>query len=177
MSAKAVTGRHTGWLVTFADLVTLLIAFVVSCLALQSNKVEKGGDGNALYRAGTALAPVIPQHSEPVLFIDASFSKGASDETVQEEVRKRLQQIVTLENYELSEVVIEGCSAAEGDERWLESVAEVVRLRRQLVDTLSADPGGRLVSRVLGKCLSFAAPAPAAEHVARIRMVLKRNDG
>ncbi|MCB0320380.1 MAG: hypothetical protein KDD60_05585 [Bdellovibrionales bacterium] len=129
--------KRGGWLLSLSDLLTLLLAVILVTHKLQSvTKFEKNSQ-NDIPKIGTGIAiPSIERKTKNLVFVSSDFKR--SDEGVEVIAGRHLKSLRKYLSEAPSEIRVESCSpavqGAEG-ESWFLSLAQVMTLHRQYIDT------------------------------------------
>lgn len=169
-------GTPDVWLITFSDLLTLVLGFFLVVISLsdigkRTPPVEVATDNpNAVTvsaargdrESGTAIAEVITSPSVSEFHLRSSdFENGSA--ALDSDRLEKIKKAVALTGYKESQIRIETCSESGGEQdgqNWFIALGRVSALRRQLLD---AGVGGNPIEmRVLGAHCHLLAAAGGA---------------
>jgi hypothetical protein len=165
------------WLVSFGDLLTLLLCFFISVFALYQPN-ESNGSSSAITSTATAATTVatagtgIAKNELQRLFPFTGFELLFKAEELKEGtdlVRRQLEDLIKSKGYKHAAVLIEGCSSADGQgnsANWQRAWRRVDWLHRQLIDAGGVPDEVR--KRVVGKHCGLISKSGAA-----VRMIFQ----
>lgn len=161
---RAGTARpgSSAWLVTFGDLLTLLVCFFITIISHSTFNPADGVAEGVKADSGTAIA-ILPVETPDSLELSLRFRERdfrANGVRMQVSARRRLKKAVNLEGYALTNGVIESCAkAADHNEEgnWALSVRRAFSLRSQVIDAGLTAEGVAL--RFLGESCGLLKPA------------------
>ena len=129
--------KNQPWLVSFGDLLTLLLCFFVTIIA-QSPLNPRSAKSEALrekQEAGTEFAPSVSRSLFKTLTLSQQdFQKDSGG------IAQALKSSVILDGYEVSKASLSSCSPGVGETSWFEATKQALSLRRQLIDAGVASP-------------------------------------
>jgi len=138
------------WLITFGDLLTLLLCFFLAIISLNSQKIKELVTKRTISSPGTLLAQ--PTSGEKRLWLTLSENEVESD-NLNSLLKTKLAGLSKAEKIEIADVYIEVCDLSEefNDEwKWHSSLERVLTLKRQVVDAYRLPNLKMVAERVLG---------------------------
>ncbi len=138
------------WLVTFGDLLTLLLCFFLAIITLNAQKIKGLTKSQDEISRGIGLAQ--PLGREERLWF--GFNAGeVTPDRIKDTLKSNLELHPRLKSKAITDVYIEVCNRndeAPVEWRWHEALAESISVKRQVIDALGLKPTVSVGVRVLG---------------------------
>jgi flagellar motor protein MotB len=137
------------WMITFGDLLTLLLCFFCALLTLNANKLDRLAKLSTEQEPGTLLAS-FNEDDEGRAWLSLSELDEAKD--LKGVLLKQQGEHPTLKNAEIADIYVEVCNRAidkPEEWSWHQSIQTALQLKRQLVDDLKVGEE-QVALRVLG---------------------------
>lgn len=146
---SAVTPNEL-WLVTFGDLLTLLLCFFLAIITLNAQKIKGLSSNEDQISRGIGLAQ--PLGREERLWLGFP-SGGVTPEGIRDALRRDLEIHPRLKSKAITDVYIEICdrnTETPMEWRWHGSLEESIPLKRQVIDALNLKSEVPVGVRILG---------------------------
>ncbi|MCB0311063.1 MAG: hypothetical protein KDD42_07500, partial [Bdellovibrionales bacterium] len=153
--------RPNTWLVSFGDLLTLLVCFFIAILSASpmnpanstsassvsaqnyDEKVRRWLRSTSRLRSGTTLANYTDETGPNSDLIKLRIDLGnqsflQNGVTLEPKTRRQLKRVIALQGYELQTAAISSCSTEGGaalEKAWFVSMDRALEVRRQMIDT------------------------------------------
>jgi hypothetical protein len=152
----------THWMVTFGDLLTLLLCFFCAVITLNANNIKDLNTSLNTSQRPRGDGTVIAANTQRQWFY---FSEVPSSVEIKGALLKHQQEHPTLKNAEIADIYVEVCSGSVGEpnqDGWSQSIERALAIKRQLLDDFGlAD--GRIALRSLGRLCSEISGSPKTE--------------
>lgn len=158
--------KSNDWLVSFGDLLTLLLCFFISLIALSPPKIEQLFTSSESSGTQSASQPHIEALDRRFVF---SSNEVNDSKRFVAEVRSRLEKAVDLKTYDISTAKLEICywdETATNEEMWLAALGRSIDLKRHLLDTIDSDDG--VAVRIVGPLCNVLRQSSTEEEVAAV---------
>jgi len=148
----------THWMVTFGDLLTLLLCFFCAVITLNAYNIK----GLNVSQRPSGDGTVIAASTQRQWFY---FSEVPSSVEIKGALLKHQQEHPTLKNAEIADIYVEVCSGSVGEpdqDGWSQSIERALAIKRQLVDDFGLAES-RIALRSLGRLCSEISGSPKIE--------------
>ncbi|MBX7144922.1 MAG: hypothetical protein K1X79_10760 [Oligoflexia bacterium] len=166
------------WLMSFGDLLTLVLAFFVSLIALSPLNPKV----NLPHKPGTTIASSEPASPKGALMDEDSNTEGltlylnsgdfeAGGTALSEGGRSKVKTFIQSAGYEVNQATIADCAggtADEGQASWNSSMNRLLGLHRQFIDALPSST--RLMLQTWGNTCGGSNATEQARPLAMIRL-------
>lgn len=148
----------THWMVTFGDLLTLLLCFFCAMITLNANNINILAQSSTAPAAGTVIAPLMERQW-------LYFSEMPSSVEIKVALLKHQQEHPTLKNAEIADIYVEVCTGSvdkSDQDGWSQSIERALAIKRQLVDDFGLAES-RIAVRSLGRLCREISGSPKVQ--------------